>query len=184
MISRDDFFKERPAGIDSEASSVESALRILVKRFPSVGSITDLRRLCKGKTGGDKATLSWFYEEFPSFPIRVMYREVPWVRDMWAGLQSGFKRSELYAAWTESMALANRQGHDLDGKPMAVVFNWPKWKMCCIHDAASGKFGGSWHDVAAANGKDCLRIYRSLENGDSFVIEPFEQLLDMITWTY
>ena len=41
----------------------------------------------------------------------------------------------------------------------------------------------SWYSVAAAKDDDCLKIYKSLKNGESFVIEPFEQLLDSITWT-
>ena len=182
MISSDEFLKGRPAGIDSESSSVELALRLIAKRFPSIGTVPDLKRRFKG-SGGSMVTLSWFYEEFPSFPIRVAYREVPWVRDMWAGLHSGFKRSELYSVWKEEAALAEKQGYNAEGRPMAVVFNWPKWKMCCIHNAVSGAFGGSWYDVATANDKECIKIYKSLGNGESFVIEPFEQLLDAVTWS-
>ena len=183
MISSDEFFAGRPAGIDSDASSVESALRIIAKRFPSIGTVPDLKRRCKHKTDGGKVTLSWFYEEFPSFPVRVVYKNIPWVRDMWAGLHSGFKHSELYSAWEEEASLAKRAGYDHEGKPMAIVFNWPKWKMCCMHNAVSEEFGGSWYNVATANDKECIKIYKSLGNGQSFVIEPFEQLLDSITWS-
>lgn len=172
MISSDDFFKGRPAGINSEASSVELALRLIAKRFPSIGTVSDLKRRFKGSEGS-KVTLSWFYEEFPSFPIRVSYREVPWVRDMWAGLESGFKRSELFSVWKKEVDIALKQGHYSDGKPMAVVFNWPKWKMCCIHNLVS---------EVPVDDKECIKIYKSLGNGQSFLIEPFEQLLSSITW--
>jgi hypothetical protein len=184
MVSSEEFFSRRPVGIDSEAVSVEAALRVLVNRFPSIGSFPQLKKLCKEQTGDTKVTLSWFYEEYPSFPVRVIYKNIPWIRDMWAGLHNGFKKTELYSAWKSNEETFKLNGtDDFLSKPTAIVFNWPSWKTCCIHNLESKQFGGSWYSVAAAKDDDCLKIYKSLKNGESFVIEPFEQLLDSITWS-
>lgn len=184
MTSREEFFKDRVSGIDTEHSSVESALRQLVNKFPAAGTFPDLKRKCKAQTGSVKVTLEWFSEEHPNFPVHMIYKNIPWIRDMWAGLYTGFKKTELYQGWVEEENLLQLKGlKDAASKPMAVVFQWPKWKMCCMHNLDSKKFGGSWYSVATAKDDDCLKIYKSLKNGESFVIEPFEQLLDSITWT-
>lgn len=170
----EDFFSGRASGIDTDRSAVETALRLLIKRFPFAPSFPELKRICKAKTGEDKVTLAWFYEENPSFPVRVAYRSVPWVRDMWSGLYSGFTKTELYKAWKEE---ADIESGDVS-KPMALVFQWPKWKMCCMHNAYSGNFTDSF-----SGSSEGLRIHKVLKTGEAFVIEPFDQFLDSVTWS-
>lgn len=63
MTSREEFFKDRVSGIDTEHSSVEAALRQLVNKFPAAGTFPDLKRKCKAQTGSVKVTLEWFSEE-------------------------------------------------------------------------------------------------------------------------
>ena len=49
MTSREEFFKDRVSGIDTEHSSVEAALRQLVNKFPAAGTFPDLKRKCKAQ---------------------------------------------------------------------------------------------------------------------------------------
>lgn len=180
----EDFFKGMPVGINAENNSPEAPIKVLLNRYPFLGTMSALKAAHRSSLGTTRVSLSWFSDEYDSFPIRMAYRKVPWVRDMWDGLYNGFRKSELYTSWKEEEELYKRKSIDGDmDKPMAVVFQWPKWKLCCMHNCESKKFGGSWYSVAASKDEDCLKIYRSLKGGESFVIEPFEQLLDSITWS-
>ena len=180
---KQDFFKDRPVGIDSEVTSSESALKVLLKRFPSAGTMAELKSACKAQTSSSRVTLSWFHQEFPSFPVKLVYKKVPWIRDMWDGLYNRFKKSDLYCAWKEEESTW-KTSEDFMSKPMVLVFMWPKWKLCCIHNCESKKFGGSWYSVATgSDNRDTLKIVRSLGCGESFVIEPFDQFLDCINWS-
>lgn len=181
---KEEFFKDRPVGIDSDVSSSESAVRVFLKRFPSVGTVPQLKSICKSQ-GGSKVTLSWISDEFSSFPVRMVYKKVPWVRDMWDGLYSRFKKTDLYLSWKEEIdSWKVQSSDDFINKPMAIVFQWPKWKLCCMHNCESAKFGGSWYSVASSSaGRDTLKIVRALPTGETFVIEPFDQFLDNINWS-
>lgn len=184
MTGMEDFFKGMPVGINAENNSPEAPIKVLLNRYPFLGTMSALKAAHRSSLGTTRVSLSWFSDEYDSFPIRMAYRKVPWVRDMWDGLYNGFRKSELYTSWKEEEELYKRKSIDGDmNKPMAVVFQWPKWKLCCMHNCESKKFGGSWYSVAASKDEDCLKIYRSLKGGESFVIEPFEQLLDSITWS-
>ena len=165
--------------------SLRSSIRVLLKRFPSIGTLQQLKSLCKSQNTSSRVTLSWFSDEFPSFPVRMIYKKVPWVRDMWDGLYSRFKKTDLYSAWKEEEdSWKTQSSEDFLNKPMAIVFQWPKWKLCCMHNCESKKFGGSWYSLAAnQEGKDTLRIVRSLSSGETYVIEPFDQFLDGINWS-
>ena len=184
MTGMEDFFKGMPVGINAENNSPEAPIKVLLNRYPFLGTMSAIKAAHRSSLGTTRVSLSWFSDEYDSFPIRMAYRKVPWVRDMWDGLYNGFRKSELYTSWKEEEELYKRKSIDGDmDKPMAVVFQWPKWKLCCMHNCESKKFGGSWYSVAASKDEDCLKIYRSLKGGESFVIEPFEQLLYSITWS-
>lgn len=184
MGSMEDFFKDMPVGINVENTSAEAAIKVLLKRFPCIGSMGSLKAAHKATAGSTRVSLSWFSNEYGSFPVRMSYKKVPWVRDMWDGLYNGFKKTDLYSSWKEEDTLYRQKSDCVEPeKPMAIVFQWPKWKICCMHNCESKKFGGSWYSVAASKDEDCLKIYRSLKDGESFVIEPFEQLLSSITWS-
>jgi len=184
MVGMEDFFKDAPIGINAENTSAEAPIKVLLNRFPCIGSMGSLKAAHKASTGNTRVSLSWFSNEYGSFPVRMSYKKVPWVRDMWDGLYNSFKKTDLYSSWKEEEALHRQKsdGGELE-KPMVIVFQWPKWKLCCMHNCESKKFGGSWYSVAASKDEDCLKIYRSLKDGESFVIEPFEQLLSSITWS-
>ena len=184
MAGMEDFFKDMPVGINAESTSAEAPIKMLLKRYPGLGTMSGLKSAHKASIGTTRVSLSWFSDEYGSFPVRMSYKKVPWVRDMWDGLYGGFKKTDLYASWKEEEELYKRKSENGNiDRPMAVVFQWPKWKLCCMHNCESKKFGGSWYSVAASNDEDCLKIYRSLKDGESFVIEPFEQLLNSITWS-
>lgn len=177
-----DFFKDRPFGIDSEEASSELAFKILLKRFPTAGHIKELKEICKAQTSQSRVTLSWFSEEFPGFPVKMFYKNVPWVRDMWDGLYSKFKKTDLYSSWKEEED--KFKGVHSDGRPSVLVFNWPKWKTCCMHNCESERFGGSWYSVVSNDkSRESLKIVRSLATGETFVIEPFDQFLESISWS-
>jgi len=180
---RQEFFKDRPTGIDSETNSSESAVRVLLKRFPSIGTMPELKAAHKAQTSSNRVTLSWFSDEFQSFPVKMAYKKVPWVRDMWDGLYNRFKKTDLYFSWKEEESNW-KTADDYMTRPLAVVFLWPKWKLCCMHNCESKKFGGSWYSITASSkSKDSLKIVRTLDNGESFVIEPFDQFLESINWS-
>ena len=182
---KEEFFRDRPVGIDSDVASSEAAFRVLMKRFPSIGSIQQLKSLCKSQTTSSKLSLAWFSDEFTTFPVRMNYKKVPWVRDMWDGLYSRFTKTDLYDAWKEELDdWKNLDGKEHLSKPMAIVFQWPKWKMCCMHNCESKRFGGSWYSASSnQDGKDSMKIVRSLGNGETYIIEPFDQFLETINWS-
>lgn len=175
---RDSFFKDRPVGIDSESSSAEAAVKVLVNRFPSVGTMSELKSACKAQTSSARVTLAWFSEEFSGFPVRLVYKKVPWVRDMWDGLYKKFKKTDLYLSWKEEEANW-KSAPDFMTKPLVVVFNWPKWKLCCLHNCESSRFGGK----LGSSVSDSMKIVRTLSKEESFVIEPFDQFLESVSWS-
>lgn len=178
---KSEFFSDRPFGIDSfEECSSEMAVSIFIKRFPEVGSIKELKSLCKSKTASQRVTLAWLSEEFSSFPVRMVYKKVPWVRDMWDGLYNKFKKTYLYSEWEEEENKCKLEG-DTD-RPMVIAFSWPKWKTCCIHNCESAKYGGSLGSAISNKSKDVFKIIRSFSE-ETFVIEPFDQFLESISWS-
>ena len=165
MAGMEDFFKDMPVGINAESTSAEAPIKMLLKRYPGLGTMSGLKSAHKASIGTTRVSLSWFSDEYGSFPVRMSYKKVPWVRDMWDGLYGGFKKTDLYASWKEEEELYKRKSENGNiDRPMAVVFQWPKWKLCCMHNCESKKFGGSWYSVAASNDEDCLKIYRSLKD--------------------
>ncbi len=183
LDEKNEFFKDRPFGIDSEDTSSELAVSVLLKRFPTIGSLKELKTACKSQTSSSRVTLSWLSEEFPSFPVRMAYKKVPWVRDMWDGLYNRFKKTDLYSSWKEeedNWKLLSEEEYLV--KPMAVVFNWPKWKMCCMHNCESTRFGGVLLNSSYGKTSDVLKIVRVI-SGETFVIEPFDQFLGNVSWS-
>lgn len=172
-MEREDLFKNVPLGINSEKPSIERALRMVIKKFPNVGSFPAVSSLCKRQTGKDKVTLSWFSEEFSSFPLNLTYQSIPWVRDMWSGLSTGFKKTELYISWEKAkMGFEAQSDRGVAWRPLCLVFEWPKWGVCCMHDL----------ELGTPDGSNCISIHKTLESGERFTIEPFSQLLDNISW--
>ena len=173
-MDREDLFKNVHLGINSDKPSIERALRMVIKKFPDVGSFPHISSLCKRQTGKDRVTLSWFSEEFNSFPLNLTYQSIPWIRDMWSGLYGGFKKTDLYISWQkEKNSFETKSNHGMEWRPLCLVFEWPKWGICCMHNK----------EVDNSESKDFIRIHRTLDNGEKFIIEPFGQLLDGISWS-
>ena len=94
----------------------------------------------------DLATFSWFVHEFPSFPVMLGARFIPYVHEITlADLYKRISRTKIYSAYEELRAAA--PDDSAEGK-IGLIFHWPDLGDMVLHDyetlAVSG-FRMSWY---------------------------------------
>ena len=169
-----DFFSARDNRAEARtvAAIEEKVVKAVLKRFGLLGRLADLKRKCEAATGSPDISLAWFQLTYQSFPVWLGAANVPWVRDMWGELRDRFTKTTLFKAWEGVSELMS----DTDDRPFGLVFTWPQFAECIIHNNWRGGDIG-FEKVPG------LRIVTTLKSlGEPIVIEPLSQFLQHLEW--
>jgi hypothetical protein len=168
-IYASDIVEERRA-----AARVAYEERIVKKILVRGGLDGEIGKLCmraKEKTGKARLTFEWFYEEYPSFPVYLSMRKVPFVYQVTPkDLFNKFCSTPMFKIWEEF-----RDEAPVRDRPVALVFDWPavKGTQMVIHNWERPQ---EWFDGN-------LRLIRSIGTGRKLqliTIEQFEPFFECV----
>jgi hypothetical protein len=159
-------FFDRETG-QSNFVSDEKVIKAILKQASASDMFKALTVEAKQSTEARALSLPFFLNRYPSFPIWLGIRSVPWQRDVFGSLYKRFTAIPCYVAW-ESV---EETKHEDDGRPVGCVFTWPGFGVCCIHQ----------YTPSILNDKEGFWISRTIKKG-RFIIEPLSQLLATIDW--
>lgn len=154
------------------AAVEEKVVKAILKRAGVLPRLADIKEACEARTGSPRISLQWFQLEYPSFPVWLGARSVPWVRDLWGDLRDRFTKTELFKGW-EAVGESQPPGDD---RPVGLVFTWPQFAECVLHNHWRGG------DLGAEKvpGVRILITLKSL--GEPLVVEPLAQYLEYLAW--
>lgn len=154
------------------AATEEKVVKAILKRAGALPRLDAIKESCLDRTGNARISLQWFQLEYPSFPVWLGARSVPWVRDLWGDLRDRFTKTDLFKGW-EAVGESQPPGDD---RPVGLVFTWPQFAECVLHNHWRGG------DIGAERVPG-LRILITLKSlGEPLVIEPLAQYLDTLGW--
>lgn len=164
----DDFFDSVPDTSHSFRSE-EKVIKEILKNSSKPDLFKKLTYQRNREDGTYNLNLSWFVNRFTSFPIWLGYRRVAFQRDVFGNMYKRFTTTPCYKAWEEVLE-TKPEG---ESRSVGCVFLWPKFGVCCIHQYSS----------SLAESDENFMIVKKLPSfDDSFIIEPFNQLLKKIDW--
>jgi len=168
-----EFFSSRDSRQDSRtvAAVEEKVVKSILKKFGFLSNLTKLKDECRSVTGSPDISLVWFQQAYPSFPVWLGAGSVPWVRDLLGELRERFTKTDLFRAWEG----VSENKPDTDDRPVGLVFVWPSFGECILHN--------DWRGGAGFDRVPGVRVITTLKSlGDPFVIEPFSQYLQLLEW--
>lgn len=155
---------------DESFDTDETVIKTILKHSVGAPSYGMLVSMCKSETGS-KPSLLWFVTKFQSFPIFIGRRKVQYQRDIFGELKNRFTKTPCFEGWVEIDSLKP----EYDSRVTGCVFTWPRFGVCCIHRMPT-------LDDKTPNG---FWIKKRLSKEEMpFVIEPFTQLLETISWEF
>lgn len=149
--------------------------KIIKQILTHVGLEKEVGKLCmpvKEKTGRGRLTFEWFYEAYPSFPIYLGMRKIPFAFQVSAkDLFNKFHTTPMYNEWMNFCDEA-----PAEDKPLGIVFDWPgiKGTQMIIHN-----------DQNTLHRYDtCPRMMCRTKTGAMVTIEQFNKYLipTLATW--
>lgn len=142
---------------------VQRILTVSAYRDPRAGWL-DLQAECQLMTGSKHLNFSWFYNRWPSFPIKLAVGYEPFEK---VTMNSLFRDPGRMSVVIKLEAFASDQGHDLRREQVAYVFNEVQTQMV-IHNCYSS---------LASEGVQ-IRIRKQC--GTSYFVEHFFRLLGRV----
>lgn len=107
--------------------------RILKQVMSAIGvreKISLLKSRCQEVTGSYNLNWDWFNDEFPTFPVRLMVRSIPYVHTVTLlDLFQRFSKTPIYKGYCDAIDLYGESDAKADG----LVFNWPGVGSMCFH---------------------------------------------------
>lgn len=171
-MDREQFFQGRPADDGGPAAVEEKVVKAVLRKFGIIEKLGSIKDQAKQATGHARISLDWFQIAYPSFPLWMGAKTVPWVRDLWGDLRDRFTRTKLFEAW-EAVSEHQPPG---DGRAVGLVFTWPAFGECILHS----HFRGGDLGFEKVPGLRIVVSMKSLET--PLTIEPFAQFLEYLDW--
>lgn len=171
-MDREQFFKGRPVEDTGPAAVEEKVVKSILRKFGLTQRLETIKSRAREETGHAKISLDWFQLAYPSFPLWLGAKTIPWVRDLWGDLRDRFTRTKLYEGW-QSVAELQPPGDD---RAVGLVFTWPAFGECILHS----HFRGGDLGFEKVPGLRIVVSMKSLET--PLTVEPFAQFLEYLEW--
>ena len=169
----DDNFDLEAWKAQKQESYEETILKKIMKRFDIQSRIADLKRRCHEVTGVYSLNLDWFFDEYPSFPVRLITRSIPYVHQITVvDFFKGFKKTRLFADFEDAILTF---GIDLEEKPIAMIFNWPGLGSMAFHN-----YKVNWDTTDTR----LIKLCKFMSPNQTFVLETLGAFLDCVAETW
>jgi hypothetical protein len=109
----------------------------ILKHFGLVAEATEMAKMVREKTGLACLTFDVFYHHYPSFPLWLAARKIPYVHETtMSDFIKGFTKTKMYRAFTDCESeIPDWRDEDRSG----LVFEWLHvWPLAIIHNCYRG----------------------------------------------
>lgn len=157
---------------EKEENYEERIATMLLRRFDLNHKMQDLRKQCEERTGDDRLSLTWFYENYPTFPVLLAARRLAGIHQLSVDeLFRCFTKTKIFRSYLEWF---EEQEPGFSGC-VGVAFNWPGLGTMVMHDYASSNILES---------EDALFV-RMLSNGRVCTLERWRSFIKKMSsiWT-
>ena len=168
-LDKDDWMDFESWKSSKQSNFEERVVKEIIKRYGLNGQ--GVRKLCEDATGSPSYRWELFKEMYPTFPITIVPKVIPYVHTVSLNdLFNRFTSTLLYAGIADAIDDNIQKGTELES--VAVVFNWPQVTgLTAIHNFLVN------HDSSETR---IVRRVNVFKRPVTFVIEKFSSLLDML----
>lgn len=178
----DDLDREIQAQVFAESNAnrqirfEETCMNKLLAKFALSAASGRLKSACRTATGQYKLTFEWFEQEYPSFPVRIHFRKMPFTHKI--NFSDLFKRMTKLPFVEDFMELSDSQD---DGRPTALVFSWAAMKDAELREGVGTTV---IHNMAGGIDIRGTTINRRIltDPPQTLVVMPYADFLDGLKW--